>query len=183
VHHPLSQHPSPDFSILHVSDTHLLGGRKPLHGTIDTSRRIDEMFQRIRSSTLDIRALVFTGDLADRAEVDAYQELKSLVEPHAQALSAEVIWVMGNHDEREPFSTVMWGEEATSDPRDRSYDIDGLRIIALDTSVPQYHRRTHRRADRVACTRTRPTRSAGHPPRPASPSDSDHRSADGPNRA
>lgn len=139
MQHPLSQHPSPDFSILHVSDTHILGGRKPLHGTIDTSSRIDEMFQRIRSSNLDIRALVFTGDLADRAEVGAYQELKDLVEPHAQALSAEVIWVMGNHDEREPFSTVLWGEEATSDPRDRSYDIDGLRIIALDTSVPEYH--------------------------------------------
>ncbi|MFZ9087670.1 MAG: phosphodiesterase [Pontimonas sp.] len=136
---PLSQHPQPHFSILHVSDTHLLGGSKPLHGSIDTAGRMHQMFQRISASNLDIRALVFTGDLADRAEEDAYQELKSLVEPHARALSAEVVWVMGNHDEREPFSTVLWGESATSEPRDRSYDIDGLRIIALDTSVPGYH--------------------------------------------
>lgn len=136
---PLSQHPRPDFSILHVSDTHLLGGGKLLHGTIDTATRIDAMFERIRQSELDIRALVFTGDLAERAEPDAYQRLKDLVTPHAQALSAEVIWVMGNHDEREPFSEVLWGEPATDAPRDRSYDIEGLRIIALDTSVPGYH--------------------------------------------
>ena len=136
---PLSQHPLPHFSILHVSDTHLLGGSKPLHGSIDTAGRLEQMFQRISASNLDIRALVFTGDLADRAEVDAYEELKSIVEPHARALSAEVIWVMGNHDEREPFSTVLWGESATSEPRDRCYDVAGLRIIALDTSVPGYH--------------------------------------------
>ena len=136
---PLSQHPRPDFSILHVSDTHLLGGGKLLHGSIDTASRIDDMFERIRHSDLDIRALVFTGDLAERAEADAYRQLKDLVTPHAEALSAEVIWVMGNHDEREPFSEVMWGEQATSAPRDRAYDVDGLRIIALDTSVPGYH--------------------------------------------
>lgn len=97
------------------------------------------MFERIRQSDLDIRALVFTGDLAERAEPDAYRRLKDLVTPHAEALSAEVIWVMGNHDEREPFSEVLWGEQATSAPRDRAYDVDGLRIIALDTSVPGYH--------------------------------------------
>ena len=136
---PLSQPPRPDFSILHVSDTHLLGGGKLLHGSIDTASRIDDMFERIRHSDLDIRALVFTGDLAERAEADAYRQLKDLVTPHAEALSAEVIWVMGNHDEREPFSEVMWGEQATSAPRDRAYDVDGLRIIALDTSVPSYH--------------------------------------------
>ena len=136
---PLSQHPRPDFSILHVSDTHLLGEGKLLHGSIDTASRIDDMFERIRHSNLDIRALVFTGDLAERAEPDAYRHLKDLVTPHAEALSAQVIWVMGNHDEREPFSEVLWGEQATSAPRDRAYDVDGLRIIALDTSVPGYH--------------------------------------------
>lgn len=136
---PLSQHPRPDFSILHVSDTHLLGGGKLLHGSIDTAARIDDMFERIRTSNLNIRALVFTGDLAERAEPDAYRELKDLVTPHAEALSAEVIWVMGNHDEREPFTEVLWEEAATGAPRDRSYDVHGLRIIALDTSVPGYH--------------------------------------------
>lgn len=135
----LSQHPEPNLSILHVSDTHLLGGNKLLHGSIDTASRINDMFDHLRASEIPIKALVFTGDLADRAEADAYRQLRGLIEPHAEDLSAEVIWVMGNHDEREPFSTELWDEPATSEPRDRVYDIDGLRIIALDTSVPGFH--------------------------------------------
>lgn len=135
----LSQHPQPDFSILHISDTHLLGGGNKLHGVIDTESRLDDMFGRIEQSGRDIRALVFTGDLADQADEDAYQRLKNLVEPHARAMGALVIWVMGNHDEREPFSTQLWGSRESSGPLDRLYDVDGLRIIALDTSVPGYH--------------------------------------------
>jgi 3',5'-cyclic AMP phosphodiesterase CpdA len=46
---------------------------------------------------------------------------------------------MGNHDEREPFETVLFGEESNGSPRDRVYVVNGLRIIALDSSVPGYH--------------------------------------------
>jgi hypothetical protein len=46
---------------------------------------------------------------------------------------------MGNHDEREPFSEVLFGGPATAEPQDRVFDLDGLRVIALDTSVPGYH--------------------------------------------
>ena len=135
----LSQHPEPDFSVLHVSDTHLLGGGRKLHGSIDTASRIDQMFQRIVASGLRIKALVFTGDLADCAEPEAYRELRALVEPYAERLGAQVVWVMGNHDEPEPFSSELFDVTASSAPQDRVYEVDGLRIIALDTSVVGYH--------------------------------------------
>ncbi len=135
----LSQHPEPDFSVLHVSDTHLLGGGRKLHRSIDTASRIDQMFQRIVASGLRIKALVFTGDLADCAEPEAYRELRALVEPNAERLGAQVVWVMGNHDEPEPFSAELFDLPPQSEPQDRVYDVDGLRIIALDTSVEGYH--------------------------------------------
>jgi len=135
----LSQHPEPDFSVLHVSDTHLLGGGRKLHGTIDTASRIDAMFQRVVESGLRIKALVFSGDLADCAEPEAYRELRALVEPYAATLGAQVVWVMGNHDEPEPFAQELFDEHASDPSQDRVYDIDGLRIIALDTSVVGYH--------------------------------------------
>ena len=59
------------------------------------------------------QALVFTGDLADIGEPDAYERLKALVEPvAASAMNAQLIWVMGNHDERTPSTpAVLFGQE------------------------------------------------------------------------
>jgi 3',5'-cyclic AMP phosphodiesterase CpdA len=51
-----------------------------------------------------------------------------------------VIWVMGNHDEREPFARELFGVSATEEtPLHRVHDVAGLRVVALDTTVPGYH--------------------------------------------
>ena len=46
------------------------------------------------------QALVFTGDLADRGEPEAYRQLREMVEPFAERIGAQVVWCMGNHDDR-----------------------------------------------------------------------------------
>ena len=45
---------------------------------------------------------------------------------------------MGNHDERAAYSRELFGEESDA-PQDRVYDVAGLRIVSLDTSVPGWH--------------------------------------------
>ena len=134
-----SQHPDPDHVVVHLSDTHLLAGGHQLYGVVDSDAPLRRLMERLVASGQNIEALVFTGDLADQAEIGAYERLRDLVEPWAAKLDAQVVWVMGNHDEREPFSTVMMGEEASQEPQDRVYLAGGLRIIALDSSVPGYH--------------------------------------------
>lgn len=133
-----SQHPSAERVLVHISDTHLLDGRR-LFGSIDSDTPLRRLLERLVASGQEVDALVFTGDLADRAESGAYLRLRELVEPFALQLGAPVVWVMGNHDEREPFSEVLFGGPATAEPQDRVCDLDGLRVIALDTSVPGYH--------------------------------------------
>jgi Icc protein len=133
-----SQHPSAERVLVHISDTHLLDGRR-LFGSIDSDTPLRRLLERLVASGQQVDALVFTGDLADRAESGAYLRLRELVEPFALQLGAPVVWVMGNHDEREPFSEVLFGGPATTEPQDRVCDLDGLRVIALDTSVPGYH--------------------------------------------
>ena len=134
-----SQHPPAERILVHLSDTHLLGSGRKLYDQIDSDRPLTTLMERLEASGLDIEALVFTGDLADRAEEDAYERLRDMIEPWAQKLDAELVWVMGNHDEREPFSTVLWREEPTAETRDRVYELGGLRLIALDSTVPGYH--------------------------------------------
>jgi len=53
-------------------------------------------------------------------------------------MNARVIWVMGNHDERGDYSRLLFDEESDA-PQDRVYDVNGLRIISFDTTVPGYH--------------------------------------------
>jgi 3',5'-cyclic-AMP phosphodiesterase len=48
------------------------------------------------------------------------------------------VWCMGNHDERAAYSRELFGDESET-PQDRVYDVAGLRIVSLDTTVPGWH--------------------------------------------
>jgi len=134
----LGQFPPARHVIAHISDTHLLGGGRALYGTVDTDPPLVRALEQLHRSNLPIEAIVFTGDLADLAEPDAYVRLRGLVEPAAEKIGAQIIWVMGNHDERPAYSAGLFGEESTA-PQDRVEMIGGLRIISLDSTVPGYH--------------------------------------------
>jgi 3',5'-cyclic AMP phosphodiesterase CpdA len=133
------QYPAPRHAIAHLSDPHLLADRLQ-YDAVDTQAGLARALDRLARLDPAPQAIVFTGDLADRAEPAAYDRLRELVEPVAAAMGAEVVWVMGNHDERTPFAKGLFGEEATeTTTQDRVHEVDGLRVVALDTSVPGYH--------------------------------------------
>ncbi len=134
----LGQYPAPSHVIAHVSDTHLLAGGRPLYGKVNTIEHLGQALAQIERSIAKPQAIVFTGDLADLGEPDAYVRLREIVEPVAARMNAQVIWVMGNHDERSDYSRLLFDEESDA-PQDRVYDVDGLRIISFDSTVPGYH--------------------------------------------
>ncbi|MSR98349.1 phosphodiesterase [Arthrobacter sp. BL-252-APC-1A] len=134
-----AEHPRPRHFILHLSDTHLLAGPQPLYGSVDSRAKLLSLFERLSAAERKPEAIVFTGDLADKGEPEAYDELRSIVEPAAEQMGAKVIWVMGNHDKREHFKERLLDEAPDMAPMDRVYEVNGLRIVTLDTSVPGYH--------------------------------------------
>lgn len=135
----LGQHPAPRHVVAHLSDPHLVGDADArLYGRVDSDAGLRRALERISQLEHPPQALVFTGDLADEAEPEAYERLRSIVEPAAADLGAEVVWCMGNHDERAEYSRVLFGAES-DEPQDRVHDLAGLRVVALDTSVPEYH--------------------------------------------
>jgi 3',5'-cyclic-AMP phosphodiesterase len=133
------EYPRPDHFLLHLSDTHLLAGGNRLYGRVDSQRHLHELFDQIEESGGRPEAIIFTGDLADRGEPEAYDRLRQIVEPVAERLGAQVIWVMGNHDERAAFRSRLLDEVGTTRPVDRVYDVGGLRVITLDSTVPGHH--------------------------------------------
>ncbi|MET4610355.1 Icc protein [Rhodococcus sp. PvR044] len=134
-----AEYPRPSHVLLHLSDTHLLDRPGALYGGVDSEARLRQIFAEIEASQARPDALVFTGDLADKGEPGAYAKLRALVDPVADSLGAQVIWAMGNHDDRAHFRAVLFDEDPQTGPVDRTYDVDGLRIITLDSTVPGHH--------------------------------------------
>jgi 3',5'-cyclic AMP phosphodiesterase CpdA len=132
------QYPAPRFTVAHLSDVHLLAHGVKQYGVVEPEDGLRLALDRLRRLDPVPQALVFTGDLADRAEPDAYKRLRELVEPAAEAMGAQVVWVMGNHDARAPYAQGLFDSDDEG-PQDRAYDVGGLRIVALDTSVPDFH--------------------------------------------
>jgi len=134
----LGQYPVPVHTVAHLSDTHLLADGKRQYGVVDPERGLLLALERLARIRPVPEAIVVTGDLADLGEPAAYARVKELVEPAAEAIGAQVVWVMGNHDERLAYSKELFGA-ATDASQDAVYDVGGLRIVSLDSSVPGYH--------------------------------------------
>ena len=131
--------PRPTHFLLHLSDTHLLAGEAKIYDSVDAGAHLAALFAEVEASGARPDAIVITGDLADKGEAAAYQLLRTIVEPAAERLGARIIYVMGNHDIRTNFRTALLAERPSEEPIDRVYDLNGLRLITLDTSVPNHH--------------------------------------------
>ncbi|MFT4211539.1 MAG: phosphodiesterase [Microbacterium sp.] len=133
------QHPGARRVLLHLSDTHLLAGDRLLGGRYDTAANLARTLAAIERQGAAPDAIVVTGDLTDLGEPAAYAALRAAVEPVAARLGAPVVWVAGNHDERPALRAGLLDAAPTQQPVTGVWDLDGLRLIALDTTVPGWH--------------------------------------------
>ena len=135
-----AQYPRPDHFIVHLSDTHFVAGGTGLYGgSVDSETHLRQLFAELDASGARPEAIIITGDLADVGDPVAYEELKAIVEPAALRYGAQVIWVMGNHDDRGAFREALLGQHPSTAPVDRVHWVGGLRVIALDSTVPGRH--------------------------------------------
>lgn len=138
----LGSFPAPSHTIAHLSDVHLLAGGAPQHGVVNVLTNLHHCLDLVERCGRRVDALLFTGDLTDLGEPAAYEQLRDTVAPFAHRLGAQVIWVMGNHDERTAYAQALYDvtdESAAHAPQCRAHDVRGLRIIALDSTVPGWH--------------------------------------------
>lgn len=134
-----AEYPAPDRVLLHISDTHLRADSR-LFDLVDGAERLERALAAIEGTGIRPDGVVFTGDLADLGEAGAYADLRGLVEPFAERLGTRVFWVMGNHDDRAAFRAGLLDDDsADMRPVDRVDELDGLRLITLDSTVPGEH--------------------------------------------
>lgn len=133
------QYPDPTHTLLHLSDTHFVEDARALYGAIDSDANLDRLLTRLDDADVALDAVVVTGDLADNGAPDAYRRLRTRLERFADSRGCAVVWVMGNHDDRSVVRTELLDEPAGTASLDRVHDLGGLRVIALDSTVPGQH--------------------------------------------
>lgn len=133
------QYPPARRTILHLSDTHLLAGGVLLGGRYDTAANLRRTLDAVESLQVRPDAIVFTGDLADLGQPEAYRALRAALDPVAARLGAPLVWVAGNHDERPALRRDLLGLAPSEEPVTGVHDLAGLRLIVLDTTVPGWH--------------------------------------------
>lgn len=133
------RHQPASHTIIHLSDPHFLAGGARHAGGADSQGNLEHTLNAVRRVHPHPSAIVVTGDLTDFGEPDAYRRLRAALEPVGEELGCPVIWVAGNHDERPALRAELLDSEPTEEPVAGVWDLDGLRLIALDTSVPGWH--------------------------------------------
>ncbi|MRH88315.1 metallophosphatase [Nocardia sp. SYP-A9097] len=130
-------------TLVQLTDTHIRSGGETVLDTVDTYATLKRVLDQLRTGGRRIDALLLTGDLADNGSPEAYRLLRAAVEPVAAELGAQVLYAMGNHDERTAFGVELLGREpGTVDPAqpiDQVIEVAGVRVIALDSTTPGLH--------------------------------------------
>lgn len=135
----IAEYSRPGHFILHFSDTHLIAGDSSLYGDVDADRYLKQIFTEVIESGARPEAIVFTGDIADTGEPEAYTKILAMAEELSEQTGGKLIWVMGNHDDRPNFRQHLLKTEPSLSPVDAVHDLNGLRLITLDSSVPGHH--------------------------------------------
>jgi 3',5'-cyclic AMP phosphodiesterase CpdA len=134
-----AEYPRPEHFLLHLSDTHFVASGGLYNDSVDSEAHLRRLFDELEASEGRPEAIIITGDVTDKGDAVAYARLRAIVEPAAARLGAQVIWVMGNHDNRENFRVGLLDQFPSDAVIDRVHMINGLRIISLDSTVPGHH--------------------------------------------
>jgi 3',5'-cyclic AMP phosphodiesterase CpdA len=124
-------------TLIQLSDVHAVGSGL-LQGTADTMGALHSALAAIEDLGEPVTAIVLSGDIADAGDEASYRIVAKAVTATAERVGAVVVAAAGNHDRRAELRAGLGDESAGSgdEPYDHVTEVDGVRFIALDTSVP-----------------------------------------------
>jgi Icc protein len=123
-----------DHLLIQISDIHLttegmlFAGVHPRENLLAGLALIDEW-------SLEPDVLIFTGDLADKGESTCYEDLAEIIDGAAKN-GTTVVYLPGNHDRLPEFNRHLLGQNSGPAPVNQVHWNDGLRIVSLDSVVP-----------------------------------------------
>lgn len=125
-------------NFVHLSDTHVLLKKPQEEAVFNASLLVDDgsnlraAIKKAISYPQKPDVFFLTGDLVHEGGVEDYRYLKEILDEECGNIPYYI--ALGNHDRRESFWEGFMEESGRSDPYINVADLDGLRIISLDTS-------------------------------------------------
>jgi 3',5'-cyclic AMP phosphodiesterase CpdA len=130
----------PTHVVAHLSDTHLTSAGVSYNQVLDSGAALDRAIGVLRESVAGGRrldAVIVSGDLTDSGDPAAYQRLATAVASIGpDADRPQPIFVTGNHDIRTEFHRQLLRRSDTDGPILQVHDVNGLRVIVLDSTIP-----------------------------------------------
>jgi len=118
-----------------VSDAHVPADGF-LFDRVDACARVQASVEMMAAAGCSPDVLVLSGDLVDRAEAKAYIRLRPVIDAALQRFGAELLVAPGNHDDVGLLRAHLLGREPERGPLDEVVSVGGLRLIGIDSSVP-----------------------------------------------
>lgn len=120
---------------MQISDLHVPAGGI-LFDRVDPCARVEASVEMMAAAGCSPDVLVLSGDLADRAEAEAYIRLRPVIEAALKRSGAKLLIAPGNHDDVGLLRAHLLGRDAERGPLDEVVRVGGLRLIGVDSSVP-----------------------------------------------
>ena len=118
-------------TIAQITDLHITNDKDPV-----SKRRNAQRLRQVLASIDGLKprpaAIVISGDLVDRGEIEEYRELQALL----RDVKIPIFYGVGNHDRRAPFLEAFKGADARIDENgfvQFAVDFGPLRLVVCDT--------------------------------------------------
>jgi len=125
--------------IAQITDLHVVARDRLCYRQVPTNAQLAEAVAHINSLAPRPEVVIASGDLTDHGREDEYAMLREILAP----LAMPVFVIPGNHDRRDALMTAF--ADTSYMPRAGSpfvhYAVDDfpIRLIGLDTTVPEHH--------------------------------------------
>ena len=123
--------------LVQLSDPHIRLPGQLAYRRVDTSAFLAQAVAAVNRLPQPADAVVVTGDLTDFGRPAEYAQLRRLLEP----LACPVYLMPGNHDDsaelRRSFADHAYLQQGDGTRVRYAVDLGGVRLVALDTSVPK----------------------------------------------
>lgn len=120
--------------LIQISDIHLMPNGELLHG-VSPREHLLQVFATLDEHGVEPDVFVLTGDLADSGDPECYADLAQIMDDRARG--ATVVYLPGNHDRRAAFRQHLLRTTPSSEPVNQVHWHTDLRIVSLDSSVPE----------------------------------------------
>ena len=120
--------------IIQLSDLHIRGDEYNLFG-LNPLYRFQKAIESINKNYPEAEFIVITGDLAHKSNLNAYKQIKEIIETS----KIKVKLLIGNHDNREDFYSVFPNTPKYNGFVNYTYEKDDHLFIFLDTKIANSH--------------------------------------------